>query len=259
MTVGGHKVTLYSLDEVTWSSNPDEPLQLQSRQEEGRLQLQVKVQAAPKEKHSNATRVGSSNDEFDEEKSFEESDDELKEEDIDGDLDDLDDDEDEDDLLPVKVKGGSSAPEKTGIPKKEVKTGSVMSKSSSKAPDVSSEDTKVAPREKKEKEKKALDKEISIKADISNGTKKTKAASKTSTTSKVMEKKVALVKVVPATPTPKAKAAKGKAETSVSTSKPIKKSPSSAKKIEAPQKGKAVKVKVSPSKGKSPGRKGQTH
>lgn len=259
MSVGGHKVTLYSLDEVTWSSNPDEPLQLQSRQEEGRLQLQVKVQAVPKEKPPVATRGGLLDDELAEDEPFEDDDEELVEDEVDLDVDLEDEDEDEDeDRLPVKGKPGSSASKKIDVVKEEVKKVSAVSKPVAMALFAPSDDQELSAKSKKEK--KVSGKNISAKVDKSSAEKekekKSEAVVQTPPKKKAPEKKAAAVKVMSVTSHPKTKAAKGHTKAKLSNSKPAKQNPSSSKKIEAPQKGKAVNVKVSPSKGKSPGKKG---
>jgi len=247
MSVGGHKVTLYSLDEVTWSSNPDEPLQLQSRQEEGRLQLQVKVQSVPKEKHSGVAGGNLRRSDLGEDEPFEAEDDDLKEDviEVDVHIEELDEDEDE---IPVKEKGGSSPRKEKEIVNEGGKGAPVASIKAPKSSIVTLEEKVLPAKEKREKEEKVSGKAVSPKTETANLAKKNQTASK-----KASEKKVVPAKVVPVVKSPKAKAAKVKGE---SNTKPAKKSPSSAKKIEAPQKGKTVNVKVSPGKGKSPGKKG---
>lgn len=208
----GQKVTMYTLDEVTWSTNPEEPLQLLSRQEEGRSQLQAKVQAVPKEKTPVAARaesiIGLVEDE-----PFGADDEELKEDEVDDieidvELDDLD----EEDDIPVKGKALASGSKKAFS--KEVFVEELKKIPLTPKPGASPLKV-VAPSKEKEKP----GREISTKVD-------------------------------------KTKVAKGKVEQKTSQSKPVKSSSTSAKKIEAPQKGKAVNVKVSPSKGKSPKKKG---
>jgi hypothetical protein len=253
----GQRVTVYSLDEVTWSTNPDEPLLLLSRQEDGRLQLQAKVQAVPREKSPVVARGDSLNGLGDDEPFVEEEEDvELKEDEIDDiEIDDIDLDDD-DELLPKVPTKGKIAPSglqksvSRELVKQQAKKVSVVSSPPAKTPVAPSEESIPV------KQKKVPAKESAPKVNKSKELKTTQADSKTPLKNKIAEKKITPLKVVPAAQVPKAKAAKGKAEQNMSRTKPAKRSSSSAKKIEAPQKGKAVKVKVSPSKGKSPRKKG---
>ena len=238
LVLGSQKITLYSIDEVTWSSNPEEPLNILTRQEEGRLQLQVKVQSVPKEKTPAAAappraNLLGGNPEGDEPEEDELEEDELGEDDLD-DIelnDELDEEEDESPVVKDKLKPIISPKEGELF---------VAIKPEKKAQKIV---TEVKEAMVTKTGKGPLSKILALKQE-----KKAEVSAKGQVKGQEQEKKVIPITPPPAVQEPKAKAAKGK----VALSKPVKKSAAPSKKIEAPQKGKTAMVKVSPSKGKLP-------
>lgn len=201
IVVAGKTFKLYSLDGDTWSSDPEEPMRILTRQEEGRIQLQAKVQpASSQQREASGEKEQRYDPEFGSEKGRggagkrfsdsaslddDEDDDDLEydvddEEDSDDDegLDDEDDgfdDEEKDYSPPVKKAAGRSKDQQakakvdkvTSTPKAD-KSGSAKKVSGNK------------------KEKKSLEKTTSApKVGVSKENKKSKITAKSSPKSKI--------------------------------------------------------------------------